>query len=56
MASALIYFSLLVFSGFVVYDTQEIIERFDEGDRNFALHAVILLNGKNIHFSTLIVL
>jgi len=37
-----LYLGLLIFSGYVLYDTQIIVERFRSGDRDFAWHAVEL--------------
>ncbi|CAD6252036.1 unnamed protein product [Miscanthus lutarioriparius] len=37
-----VYFGLLIFLGYVVYDTQEIIERAHHGDMDYIKHALIL--------------
>ncbi|CAL9195208.1 unnamed protein product [Musa hybrid cultivar] len=37
-----IYFGLLVFLGYMVFDTQEIIERAHHGDRDYLKHALTL--------------
>ncbi|KAL5200635.1 hypothetical protein ABZP36_021838 [Zizania latifolia] len=37
-----VYFGLLIFLGYMVYDTQEIIERAHQGDMDYIKHALIL--------------
>lgn len=37
-----VYFGLLIFLGYVVYDTQEIIERAHRGDMDHVKHALTL--------------
>lgn len=52
-----IYFGLLLFSGFVIYDTQMIIEQAHEGHRDVADHAITLfLDFINIFIRVLIII
>lgn len=37
-----VYFGLLIFLGYMVYDTQEIIERAHHGDMDYIKHALTL--------------
>jgi hypothetical protein len=37
-----VYFGLLIFLGYMVYDTQEIIERAHRGDMDYIKHALTL--------------
>ena len=37
-----VYFGLLIFLGYMVYDTQEIIERAQHGDMDYIKHALTL--------------
>ncbi|KAG8076627.1 hypothetical protein GUJ93_ZPchr0006g46294 [Zizania palustris] len=37
-----VYFGLLIFLGYMVYDTQEIIERAHQGDMDYIMHALTL--------------
>ena len=52
-----IYGGLLLFSGFVIYDTQVIIEQAHEGNRDFISHALSLfLDFLNIFIRVLIIM
>ena len=52
-----IYGGLLLFSGFVIYDTQIIIEQAHEGNRDFISHALSLfLDFVNIFIRVLIII
>jgi len=42
MFNASLYLGLLIFCGYVLYDTQVIVEKFRRGDTDFAWHAVEL--------------
>ena len=42
LESLQVYFGLLIFLGYVVYDTQDIIERAHHGDMDYIKHALIL--------------
>jgi Bax inhibitor 1 len=37
-----VYFGLLIFLGYMVYDTQEVIERAHHGDMDYIKHALTL--------------
>jgi FtsH-binding integral membrane protein len=52
-----IYFGLLLFSGFIIYDTQIIIEQAHEGNRDVCDHAMTLfLDFLNLFIRVLIII
>lgn len=52
-----VYFGLLVFIGFVVYDTQFIIEKALQGNKDFVRHALeLFLDFINIFIRLLVIL